>query len=449
MYEIDEKMLEISEFIYKNNFKAKKNDSVLIISDNEQIAKNLAIKAKELGLLPEKILYNGSQRPIKGISKGLIKYLNESQIVLTPLKRYDEEFNFRFAVRYHATKVGNARMASMVGVNETIFTHNAMLKKPKDMAPIAYRLSRILSKGHNVKITTEMRTNLSLNIGGWNRTSEPSIGELFWNNTTGNIPCGETYVAPVEGRANGKLVVDGSIPHVPILKENVVIHFKNGKITQIRGGENALLFRKNLGRIMSKEKDNKRRESCRFLGELGIGLNDLAEIMGTPIIDEKVNKTAHIGIGGNKLLGGIIEAPLHNDLVFKNPTIEVDNEIIVESGKILKSKIKKLCLENFLNYEIPNWNSNRMIRLNLEPGVAKDINNKLYRVYVSPSGNIRKCMVGNQKTSNLVSKIWKLLKIKKDYTIIEISKSIGMKIDNTKKLIRIMDKYDLIDWNSL
>ena len=67
-------------------------------------------------------------------------------------------------------------------------------------------------------------------------------------------------------------------------------------------------------------------ERVRLIGELGIGINPGARVVGATIIDEKVLGTAHVAIGSNYWYGGQIKTIIHLDQVFKDPEIYVDGE---------------------------------------------------------------------------------------------------------------------------
>ena len=62
----------------------------------------------------------------------------------------------------------------------------------------------------------------------------------------------------------------------------------------------------------------------RHIGELGIGINPGAVLMGSTIMDEKVLGTAHIAVGSNYWFGGDIKTIFHGDQIFKNPRIFLD-----------------------------------------------------------------------------------------------------------------------------
>ena len=74
------------------------------------------------------------------------------------------------------------------------------------------------------------------------------------------------------------------------------------------------------------------------LGELGIGLNEKATIVGNMLQDEKVFKTCHIAIGAN--YDDDAKALIHLDGLLMNPTMETrDNKghstLVMKNGNIM------------------------------------------------------------------------------------------------------------------
>ena len=73
---------------------------------------------------------------------------------------------------------------------------------------------------------------------------------------------------------------------------------------------------------------SKNPDGVKMIGELGIGINPDASLIGPTIINEKLLGTAHVAIGSNYWFGGNIYAKIHLDQVFRKPKIEADGKAI-------------------------------------------------------------------------------------------------------------------------
>lgn len=139
---------------------------------------------------------------------------------------------------------------------------------------------------------------------------------------TGDIPCGEVFIAPIEESAEGEILV----PEIILEGEklfNVLLEFKAGKLINCSSKE--------LLEFISQFPGDRDR-----IAEFGIGLNEnIKELIGCAVIDEKCKGTAHIAIGMNELFGGKNSSQLHMDFIFSPVKIEIDDEVLMEGSKIL------------------------------------------------------------------------------------------------------------------
>jgi leucyl aminopeptidase (aminopeptidase T) len=71
-----------------------------------------------------------------------------------------------------------------------------------------------LTSGDKVIITSPRGTKLSFSING--RAGIPDTGILNKPGEFGNLPAGEAFIPPVEGTANGLLLVDGAIADIEL-----------------------------------------------------------------------------------------------------------------------------------------------------------------------------------------------------------------------------------------
>jgi leucyl aminopeptidase (aminopeptidase T) len=158
------------------------------------------------------------------------------------------------------------------------------------------------------------------------RKAHASSGLFREKGLWGNLPTGESYLAPVEGESQGVVVVDGSMAQVGMVREPIRIVVKDGYATDITGGVEA---RRLIELLEPHGKD------ARTVAEFGIGTNDKAILTGLILEDEKVMGTIHIAFGDNKSMGGSVRVASHLDGLVKEPTVWLDDRKIMEAGKLL------------------------------------------------------------------------------------------------------------------
>jgi aminopeptidase len=204
----------------------------------------------------------------------------------------------------------------------------------KELRRTSARLKRMLDRATEAHITSELGTDLVIGLRG--RKAFTDDGNFSKPGGGGNLPAGEVYISPELGSSRGTLVYDGCIASdrgVILIKEPVRIKVRDNLVTEIRGGNEAGELKATLARAkrstrkFASEGRIARRyvasylENIRNLGELGIGLNEKARIVGNMLEDEKVFRTCHIAIGSN--YDEDAKALIHLDGLVRNPTIEL------------------------------------------------------------------------------------------------------------------------------
>jgi leucyl aminopeptidase (aminopeptidase T) len=215
-----------------------------------------------------------------------------------------------------------ARVASLPGLTEEVMART-LSSGYGHIADLCRLYAAKITGAREVRITTAKGTDLIFSLEG--RMGVADTGLLHAPGAFGNLPAGEAYIAPLEGTAQGILVVDGSMAGVGLIQEPIKIKVENGLATEITGGEEA----KKLNALMEKHG-----QKARNIAELGIGLNDQAKITGVVLEDEKALGTIHIALGDNSTFGGTVEVDSHLDGIVLNPTVTVDGEVIIENGKL-------------------------------------------------------------------------------------------------------------------
>ena len=126
------------------------------------------------------------------------------------------------------------------------------------------------------------------------------------------------------------LVVDGSIPFegFGMLRDPVKMKINAGKVVDISG--NGITPRK-----LEKLFDGHGSEKTRILAEVGIGLNPFAKLSGVMLTDEGSLGTMHMGFGSNYTVGGLNDVSFHVDFVFKNPSLFIDDKMMIQNGMLM------------------------------------------------------------------------------------------------------------------
>jgi leucyl aminopeptidase (aminopeptidase T) len=298
----------------------KKNEKVLVITDKDrvEVAEAILLKASEYGSSAEMI-----EIPI-----GKVHGEEPSSEISSKMLEYDVLFFVTSRSLSHTKARINAsakgvRVASMPTITREIMerTMSADYIKINEMS---VKVASVLMEGSKIRVVTDKGTDISFSILGRESHGEDS-GRLLKKGAFGNLPAGEAYIAPVEGSANGVFVVDGSIGGIGKVSE-VKIEVKDGFAVDISGSKD-LEIKEMLDSVKDKNAYN--------IAELGIGTNDKAIITGCTLEDEKVLGTCHIALGNSKSFGGDTDVPIHIDCVISDPTIYVDDKLLMEKGKLL------------------------------------------------------------------------------------------------------------------
>ncbi|HXV06165.1 MAG TPA: aminopeptidase, partial [Solirubrobacterales bacterium] len=195
-----------------------------------------------------------------------------------------------------------------------------------DMRQLRRRAAAIctpLNDGAEARITCANGSDLRIGLEG--RTSIADAGVLNRRGAFGNIPCGEAFIAPLEGTTEGTLVVDGSIAGVGKLDEPVELTVREGHLVDADGEEGEMLM----------ELLTTHGEDGTNVAELGIGTNEEAILTGNVLEDEKILGSAHVAFGASAAIGGTVQVPVHLDCVVLEPTVEIDGKPIVTAGELL------------------------------------------------------------------------------------------------------------------
>ena len=220
-----------------------------------------------------------------------------------------------------ATEAG-VRVGSLPGVTEEMLSR-LMTGDLEEIRRRGWAVVTVLNRGSDARITCPHGSDLRLGLEG--RLAIVDAGELGNKGAFGNLPCGEGYIAPLEGTAEGTLVVDGSIAEVGLLDTPVSMTIREGNLVEATGGDGTRLME--LLTAHGPDGTN--------VAELGIGTNEEAILTGHFLEDEKILGTCHVAFGASAAIGGTVQVPVHLDCVVLEPTVEIDGETVVSGGDLL------------------------------------------------------------------------------------------------------------------
>jgi leucyl aminopeptidase (aminopeptidase T) len=225
------------------------------------------------------------------------------------------------AARKAATAAG-VRVATLPGVTAETLAR-AMSGDMEALRRRSKAIADALSRASEARITCANGSDLRLGLEG--REGMSDDGRLTAPGAFGNLPCGEGFIAPVEGTTQGTLVVDGSIASVGLAGEPAALTVEKGHLVAATGQAGERLME--LLTAHGPDGTN--------VAELGIGTNEKATLVGEVIEDEKILGTAHVAFGASAGIGGTVQVPIHIDCVVMEPDVSVDGEPLLRAGELV------------------------------------------------------------------------------------------------------------------
>lgn len=221
----------------------------------------------------------------------------------------------------------------------------------QDLRRRAAKLKRVLDAADYVH--AETKAGMDIKIGLEGRLARKDDGDFRKPGSGGNLPAGEVYISPELGNSDGTIVSDGSMATGNgelIIKDPIHVEVESGFVKKIKGKKEARVLRKavkkgeesamgmHLEGKFTKVKAKQYARNAKNLGELGIGLNPKAKIVGNILEDEKVFGTCHIALGSN--YDEDSKAMIHLDGIIHKPTLTAYKgdkpTILMKWGKLEK-----------------------------------------------------------------------------------------------------------------
>ena len=302
---------DIALKVLKDHLNVQSSETLLILTDDQK--QDLATIFYEAGLtitantmlMVMPLLEKSGQEPIHAVSS-LMANADVSLCLTSHSLTHT-------AARKNACEKGG-RVATMPGITLEMLEQGALHADAQEIEEMVEKYVQLLDKAAGIRI---VKDGHELTFSVENRLGIRSTGVIRQAGEHGNIPSGESYIAPIESSANGEILVDGSIANIGVLKEPLLLKISNGRLVEAIGPDGPRLLE-----LLGEE-------NGRIIAEFGIGANKSAMLCGNVLEDEKVYGTIHIAFGSNVPFGGANAADVHIDCVVKNPVVYFDGERVI------------------------------------------------------------------------------------------------------------------------
>lgn len=222
------------------------------------------------------------------------------------------------------TRICKSRYASMPLFDVEMF-EGPMSVDWKALQKRTRMIQQLVNRAVDVSIEAPNGTEIRVSKKG--RRAMSDSGNLRRPGSFGNLPAGEVFFAPLEGTAEGVMVLEWAPTRK--LASRVYLTVKEGMVVKVEGDEP---FAETLREKLSERSDNAN------IAEIGIGTNDKATRPDNILESEKILGTVHIALGDNSSFGGRVSTPFHQDFVFFQPTVTLymrngEEVVLLQSGR--------------------------------------------------------------------------------------------------------------------
>lgn len=302
---------------------ARPGMNVLVLYDfyTEHNVQPLAIALNECGAVPHLLQVPGSRqhgRPFSGI---VAEAMCGADLVIA-LTRANAAHT---EARQKATRAGVGVIVLPESDLPDFFMAEGWNADFQALRPQIQGLADALTRADTARVTSAAGTDITMSIAG--RRGRALHGFANTEDISAGY-CLESSLAPVEGTAEGVIVVNASIPGVSLIRDEPVrIVYERGMAVSIEGGAEARKFRELLAGFNDPLVYN--------LGELGVGMNPCCQLDGTMLSDESVYGSIQLALGTSAYIGGTVKAAAHYDTIVTDAQLWLDGRLVLD-GTTLK-----------------------------------------------------------------------------------------------------------------
>ncbi len=230
------------------------------------------------------------------------------------------------SARTEAIRSGS-RGTTMPQVTEDLLITGGILADFEECDKLGRKFGPLLESAQKVRIISESGTDISAKVKG--RRTVYETGLFREPGQCAALPNSEINISPIEGTSEGVIAPDVRLGSLGITHyAPVTIEVEKGRIVNATGDPIADQFTE----LLKSYHD----ETVYNIAEIGLGLNPAARLFATFLEDEGRLGNGHVGIGSNWAIGGNVRAPIHMDLIFKDVSLYLDGQCVIQRGQFLE-----------------------------------------------------------------------------------------------------------------
>jgi leucyl aminopeptidase (aminopeptidase T) len=207
-------------------------------------------------------------------------------------------------------------------VDEEMMTRGGMTADYQEVDRITQRGVALLSAASTARVTTPDGTDLTIDLTG--RPAFALSGFAREPGTFSGLPDGEAAIAPLEGSTEGVVVNPYLIEKIGPVTEPFRMVVAAGRIVRIEGGAQAQALQEIL--------DRKDPGGRNFAAELALGTNPACRLIPKSREIKKRLGQAHVALGDNLSLAGVVDSAVHLDIILLSPTVVLDGRPVLDRG---------------------------------------------------------------------------------------------------------------------
>lgn len=301
----------------------KKGEQVLIVTDYDipdSIARSLATACIAIGAEPTIMIMPAREAHGLEPPEMVSTAMTQADMVFQPVSK-----SIAHTSATKKAKEAGARVIVLPEYTEDMLISGGLDADFEAQKPLCEKMRDHLTQARSARVTTPSGTDITMSLEG--RPGRALVGMARERGGYSSPPNIEASIAPVEGTAEGIIVVDASISSIGLLSSAVTVLVKEGLAKEIKGGKEA----QRLKEILESANDPK----VYNIGELGIGLNPKAKLCGLMLEDEGAFGSVHLALGSNADFGGKTRAARHIDLIISKSTLVLDGKAVLKDGQVV------------------------------------------------------------------------------------------------------------------